>query len=152
MSKGPRFKQGNVLIKGRYTILEFLGKGSFGEVYKAYDARLDKTIAFKILLADPKFAQSSIERAKEYDIRRELEKESRTNDRLTEAGCKHIIRFSDIIEDEEEDIFGFTQEFVGGKKLEDLIKECHEFDEKSILDIGTQIAEAFADFHNHLIL
>jgi serine/threonine protein kinase len=34
---------------GPYDILSPLGTGGFGEVYKAHDTRLDRTVAIKIL-------------------------------------------------------------------------------------------------------
>ncbi len=42
---------------GRYVVQEFLGRGSWGAVYRAYDPRLDRQVALKLLrsahLADP---------------------------------------------------------------------------------------------------
>src|SRR5262245_24153040 len=56
----PSLKPGTRL--GPYEILEIIGSGGMGEVYRAHDARLDRTVAIKVL--PPHLALSRESRAR----------------------------------------------------------------------------------------
>jgi serine/threonine protein kinase len=43
---------------GRYQLIELLGRGGMGEVWRAYDTTIDRMVALKMLL--PHFAQDPI--------------------------------------------------------------------------------------------
>ncbi len=59
---------------GPYEILSPLGAGGMGEVYKARDTRLDRTVAIKVLLAHV---------ADDRDLRQRFEREAKTTTRRT---------------------------------------------------------------------
>ena len=64
---------------GRYEILSLIGVGGMGEVYKARDTRLDRTVAIKIL---PEYVAS------DRDLKQRFEREAKTISSLDLTPCK----------------------------------------------------------------
>ncbi len=62
---------------GPYQIVAPLGAGGMGEVYKARDTRLDRTVAIKVLLAHV---------ADDPDLRQRFEREAKVLASLRHAG------------------------------------------------------------------
>ena len=62
---------------GPYEIQSQLGAGGMGEVYKATDTRLDRTVAIKVLLAHV---------ADDSDLRQRFEREAKVLASLRHAG------------------------------------------------------------------
>jgi serine/threonine protein kinase/tetratricopeptide (TPR) repeat protein len=54
------FERGTIV--DRYTILERVGKGGMGEVYAAYDSKLDRRVALKLLLSPDEGGESRLAR------------------------------------------------------------------------------------------
>jgi len=92
---------------GQYQIIEKLGAGGMGEIYKAQDAKLNRFVAIKVLAGsyheDP-------------DARRRFIQEAQAASALNHP---NIITIHDIISDGDADFM--VMEFVVGKTLVDLI-------------------------------
>src|SRR2546428_14019877 len=112
---------------GPYEIQSALGAGGMGEVYKARDTRLDRTVAIKILpealAADPQF-------------RERFEREARAISQLTHP---HICTLHDVGHQDGVDFL--VMEFLDGHTLADRIaKGALPLNEA--LTIATDIASA----------
>jgi Tol biopolymer transport system component len=115
-----------------YRILEKLGEGGMGVVYKARDTRLDRTVAVKVLppelVADP-------------DRKGRFIQEAKAASALNHPG---IITIHDIVSDEAGECI--VMEHVDGHPLSQLI-EGKELRLADILKIAAQIADAVASAH-----
>jgi eukaryotic-like serine/threonine-protein kinase len=69
---------------GRYHILEQLGEGGMATVYKAYDTRLERDVAVKVIRVD-QFAPAVLER-----ILKRFEREAKALARLTHPNIVHV--------------------------------------------------------------
>ena len=96
----------------RYRLVERIGAGGMGEVGKAHDARLDRTVAIKMLLRGRLGPVSN-------DAGRErFRREALTLSRLSHAGIATVFDF-----DSEGDHEFLVMEFVTGGTLESRLRE-----------------------------
>ena len=113
-----------------YKILEKLGEGGMGEVYKARDTKLDRFVALKFL--------PSQLTASEDDKARFIQ-EAKAASAMNHPNVCTI----HSIEEYNKQLF-IVMEFVEGKTLKD---KKGTLSEKQILDIGIQVAEGLAAAH-----
>ncbi len=117
---------------GPYEILSPLGAGGMGEVYRARDTRLDRTVAIKIL---PSHFSGDAARKQRF------EREART---VSSLNHPHICTLHDIGHDSGVDFL--VMEFVEGETLaKRLSKGALPFDQ--ILHYGTEISDALSKAH-----
>ncbi len=109
-----------------YEVLELLGRGGMGQVYKARDLILDRVVAVKLLASD-------LARDEEY-VKRFI-REARTAQKLHHA---NIVQAYDCGVAENR-IF-FLMEFVDGQTLDELLERC-KIPEKRALEVVRQAAE-----------
>ena len=88
---------------GPYEILSPLGAGGMGEVYKARDTRLDRTVAIKVLLAHV---------ADDPDLRQRFEREAKT---ISSLNHPHICTLHDI--GQQDGIDYLVMEYLEGETL-----------------------------------
>jgi serine/threonine protein kinase len=119
-----------------YRILEKLGEGGMGIVYKAEDTKLDRTVALKFL---PSHLNAS-----EQDKARFIQ-EAKAASALNHP---NVCTIHDIQEHEGQ--MFIVMEFVDGQTLRDRTKS-HIVNPKSAIDIGVQIADGLAAAHEGIV-
>src|SRR5687767_8988923 len=92
---------------GPYEFTEKLGAGGMGEVYKAYDSRLDRVVAIKAVRA---------ERRSDTYTRSRFAQEARAASALNHP---NIVTIYDVIE--HEGVTFLVMEYVNGQTLEEMI-------------------------------
>src|SRR5262252_1755195 len=117
---------------GHYKILERIGAGGIGEVYRARDTRLGRTVAIKVLAADV---------ADDPERRERFVREARATAALSHP---NIAALYEIGEDQGQLFLVF--EFVPGETLSHVIAG-RPLNPRRAIEFATQIADALADAH-----
>ncbi|MCL5288293.1 MAG: protein kinase [Acidobacteria bacterium] len=121
---------------GRYEIVEELGQGAMGAVFKARDPMMDRVVAVKTILA------SALTGPLAGDYRERFFREARAAGRLAHPG---IVTVYDVSEQEGTPFL--VMEFIEGRTLEKILESGERFDAERVMDIGQQLAEALDYAH-----
>ena len=119
---------------GRYQIIEELGKGGMGRVYKAHDSELKEKIALKLLKPEIGIDEEMIER-----FRNELKLARKISQR-------NVCRMHDL--NREEGAYYITMEYVAGEDLKRLIRKVGQMSAGKTISIAKQVCEGLAEAHS----
>jgi serine/threonine-protein kinase len=122
---------------GRYDILEELGKGSMGQVYKALDPKINRLLAIKTIRFSDEFEEDLIQEIKERFFR-----EAEIAGQLSHPS---IVTIYDVGEDRE--LTYMAMEFLEGENLEKYIIKDSLLPFMKILDVIAEVAEALDFAH-----
>ncbi|MFO7980407.1 MAG: protein kinase [Candidatus Aminicenantes bacterium] len=125
--------RGGSTFADRYQIIEKLGKGGMGSVYKAKDINIDENIALKILNPEVSSDEQTIKR-----FRNEL--------KLTrKISHRNICRVYDL--SEYEGTYYISMEYVSGEDLKSLIHRIGQLTVGKAVIITRQICEGLNEAH-----
>lgn len=125
-------KRGSVFA-GRYEIIEFLGKGGMGEVYRAEDNQIKEEVALKIINPEIAGDKDWIER-----FRNELKLSRRIAHRNV---CKMYYL------GEHDGTHYITMEYVPGENLKSVIRMSGPLSIGSVIKTIKQVSEGLAEAH-----
>ena len=116
---------------GRLRILEHIGRGSFGDVYRAWDTKLDREVALKLVRPGAEGTGAEV---------------------LREARLLARVRHPNVATvydaDEIDGRVGLWMEFVHGKNLEQVLRERTRLTEREVVAIGIELCRALAAVHD----
>jgi serine/threonine-protein kinase len=108
-----------------------VGRGAFGEVFRAWDPRLDREVALKILDADPSTTDSDV---------------------IAEGRLLARVRHPNVVvaygAERIEGRVGIWTEFVHGRTLEDALHEDGPFPAAAAIAVGVEVCRALAAVHD----
>ncbi|HEX5236460.1 MAG TPA: protein kinase [Silvibacterium sp.] len=134
---GMRLEPG-IVLANRYEIIEILGEGGMGAVYKARDLELAREVALKVIRPELASNPEILQRFKQ-----ELILARQVSDR-------NVIRIFDLGETGK--IKFITMEYVEGKSLDQLLKQLGKLRVEEAVDIMEQAASGLAAIHREGII
>ncbi|GBC88800.1 Serine/threonine-protein kinase PrkC [bacterium HR13] len=123
---------------GPYKIVEKLGEGGMGVVYKGIHTQIDQVVAIKVLY--PNYA-------KDKEFRERFIREAKTQAKFHHPNLVNILNY---LEDEDGNMY-IVMEYVDGGSLEDRIKKG-AFSIKDAVSVIVQVLNALAYMHSKGII
>jgi len=119
---------------GRYQIIEELGKGGMGKVYKVLDREVNAKMALKLIRPEIAADEKTIER-----FRNELKI-------ARDVSHKNVCRMYDL--NKERGTYYITMEYVSGGDLKTFIKRAAPLSTARVISIARQICDGLVEAHS----
>jgi len=118
---------------GRYEIIEELGKGGMGKVYRVLDKKLNEEIALKLIKPEIASDKKTVERFRnELKVARKIVQ-------------KNVGRMFDL--NEEKDTHYITMEYIPGQDLKGLIRQSGRLAIPTAISIAKQVCAGLVEAH-----
>lgn len=118
---------------GRYKIIEELGRGGMGEVYKVFDTKIKEKVALKLIKAEVAANKDTIERfSNEIRLARKI-------------AHRNVCKMFDL--SEAEGAHFITMEYVPGEDLKSMIRMSTGLTVGTVLSVGKQVCDGLAEAH-----
>jgi tetratricopeptide (TPR) repeat protein/predicted Ser/Thr protein kinase len=130
--------QTGTLLGSRYEILQLLGEGGMGAVYKAADREVDRIVALKVIR--PEMASNP-------EILARFKQELLLSSQVTH---RNVIRIYDL--GEAQGVKFITMEYLQGENLHQILKQREKLEVAEAVDIMEQVASGLAAAHREGII
>ena len=135
--ENPKLEPGAIL-SDRYQVIDILGVGGMGSVYKAFDRRLARVVALKTIL--PELAASPV-------MMKRFKQEVLLAQKITH---KNVVRIYDIGEDQGTAFI--TMDYIEGESLKDAILKRGKFPANEAVSIIREVARALEAAHSEGVI
>ncbi|ETK36436.1 serine/threonine-protein kinase, partial [Microbispora sp. ATCC PTA-5024] len=129
------------LVGGRYQLMEPIGRGGMGVVWRAHDRLLDRAVAVKEVRYDSAMGDELS------DLNRRTMREARAAGRLTHP---NVVVVHDVIEEDERP--WIIMQLVQSRSLGQVIREDGPLSPERTIEIGLQILDALRAAHRQGVL
>jgi serine/threonine protein kinase/Tfp pilus assembly protein PilF len=125
------------LFANRYEVIEELGTGGMGSVYRVLDKKINEEVALKLI--KPEIADEKA-----------LERFSNELKYTRNVSHRNVCKMFDL--DEEKGTHFITMEYIPGEDLKSMIKMTRQLGVRTSLFIAKQICEGLGEAHRHGIV
>jgi len=123
---------------GKYQVVEVIGKGAMGTVYKGYDRVLERPVALKAVRKD------QVEQAVAGQIIARFKNEAQAASRLNHPGIVGVYAY-----DDNKQFAYIAMEFVEGRGLRDFLARQERFGLQDVMSIMSQLLDALDYAHEN---
>ena len=131
-SPQPELTPGTIFA-GRYLVIEEIGQGGMGRIYKVLDKEINERVSLKLIKPEIAANREVIER---------FQNEIRITRKISHKNICRMYHLS-----REKDTYYITMEYVSGENLKSMIRMTKQMSVETALDIGQQVCQGLAEAH-----